>query len=104
MFIYKFTANNNVNSPPSFEAGGLPVGLPLSEDIPIGTKVFTLKGHDPENSNVTYGIQSTDKFTVDPSTGVITLSKPLDREVNLTHFIYNSPTKNHKNKITKKYQ
>ncbi|KAF7987447.1 hypothetical protein HCN44_003209 [Aphidius gifuensis] len=77
-------ANNNVNSPPSFEASGFPIGLPLSEDIPVGTRVFTLKGHDPENSNVKYGIQSTDKFTVDPSTGVITLSKPLDREINDT--------------------
>lgn len=70
-----------MNEPPIFDAGGYPLGLPLSEATAVGTQVFTLKGHDPEGSEVKYGIQSTDKFTVDPTTGIITLAKPLDREV-----------------------
>ncbi|XP_034936764.1 cadherin-87A [Chelonus insularis] len=76
------TANNNVNVPPEFVAGGIIEVLTLPESTPVGKEVFTLKGHDPENSEVKYGIQLTDKFTVDPKTGVITLAKPLDREEN----------------------
>ncbi|XP_063989387.1 cadherin-87A isoform X2 [Diachasmimorpha longicaudata] len=77
-------ASNNVNEPPIFEPGGFPLGLPLSEATEVGTKIATLKGHDPEGSPVKYGIQPTDKFTVDPVSGVITLAKPLDREENDT--------------------
>lgn len=72
---------NNVNEPPILEAGGYPTGLPLSESTKVGTEVFVLKGHDPEGSPVKYGIQLTDHFVVDPRTGVITLAKPLNREV-----------------------
>jgi len=74
-------AGNNVNEPPILEAGGYPTGLPLSESTKVGTEVFVLKGHDPEGSPVKYGIQLTDHFVVDPRTGVITLAKPLNREV-----------------------
>ncbi|XP_014205128.1 cadherin-87A [Copidosoma floridanum] len=73
-------AGNNVNEPPTFEAGGYPMGLTLSETTVVGTKVYTLKGHDPEGSPVKYGIQLTDKFVVDQRSGVVTLAKPLDRE------------------------
>jgi len=70
-----------VNEPPILEAGGYPTGLPLSESTKVGTEVFVLKGHDPEGSPVKYGIQLTDHFVVNPRTGVITLAKPLNREV-----------------------
>lgn len=82
-FICFFTGGNNVNEPPILESGGYPSGLPLSESTKVGSAVYTLRGHDPEGSPVKYGIQLTDKFTVDPETGVITLAKPLDREVRL---------------------
>lgn len=72
---------NNVNEPPILEPGGYPAGLPLSESTKVGTEVFVLKGHDPEGSPVKYGIQLTDHFVVNPRTGVITLAKPLNREV-----------------------
>ena len=78
--------SNNVNEPPIFDLGGYPLGLPLFEESSVGLEIFTLKGHDPEESPVKYGIQETDKFTVNPKTGVITLAKPLDREVNLIGF------------------
>lgn len=57
------------------------MGLTLYETTPVGSKVFTLKGHDPEGSPVKYGIQLTDKFVVDQKSGIMTLAKPLDREV-----------------------
>lgn len=53
----------------------------LKEDTPVGSIVYTLKGHDPENSTVRYGIQGTDVLTVDPLSGEVKLVKPLDREV-----------------------
>ncbi|KAK0157779.1 hypothetical protein PV328_011474 [Microctonus aethiopoides] len=77
-------ASNNVNQPPIFDGVGALLGLPLSEATAVGSEIFTLKGHDPEGSQVKYGIQSTDKFIVDSNTGVITLAKPLDREENET--------------------
>lgn len=80
-FFLIVPAGNNVNEPPILEAGGYPTGLPLSESTKVGTEVFVLKGHDPEGSPVKYGIQLTDHFVVNPRTGVITLAKPLNREV-----------------------
>lgn len=53
----------------------------LKEDTPVGSIVYTLKGHDPENSSVRYGILGTDVLTVDPISGEVKLVKPLDREV-----------------------
>ena len=79
---------NNVNEPPILEPGGYPAGLPLSESTKVGTEVFVLKGHDPEGSPVKYGIQLTDHFVVNPRTGVITLAKPLNREVSRTLFSF----------------
>ncbi|XP_015514773.1 cadherin-87A isoform X1 [Neodiprion pinetum] len=84
LLVSSFAVGSNVNEPPVLEAGGYPTGLPLSEATPVGSQVFVLKGHDPENSPVKYGIQLTDKFSVDPKTGIMTLAKPLDREENDT--------------------
>lgn len=80
-FLLIVPVGNNVNEPPILEAGGYPTGLPLSESTKVGTEVFVLKGHDPEGSPVKYGIQLTDHFVVNSRTGVITLAKPLNREV-----------------------
>ncbi|KAI5635157.1 cadherin domain-containing protein [Phthorimaea operculella] len=55
--------------------------LALSESTPVGTKVYTLEAQDPEGLPILYGLKFTDKFTVDPETGDVTLAKPLDREV-----------------------
>lgn len=58
----------------------------LKEDTPVGSIVYTLKGYDPENSSVVYGILGTDVLTVDPHSGEVKLVKPLDREVSETVF------------------
>lgn len=51
----------------------------LSEDTPVGTPVYHLKGVDPDNGQLRYSI-SGQYFSVDPLTGVVTLAKTLDRE------------------------
>ncbi|PZC71795.1 hypothetical protein B5X24_HaOG212432 [Helicoverpa armigera] len=55
--------------------------LALSESTPVGTMVYRLQGTDPEGLPLTYSLVGTDKFSVDPVTGDVTLKKPLDREV-----------------------
>ncbi|XP_073952760.1 cadherin 87A [Choristoneura fumiferana] len=58
--------------------------LPLSESTPVGDVVYTLKGADPSGRSVKYGLVGTDKFSVDPVSGAVTLVQPLDREINDT--------------------
>ncbi|XP_075975917.1 cadherin 87A isoform X2 [Anticarsia gemmatalis] len=55
--------------------------LALSESTPVGTIVYRLQGVDPEGLPVKYGLVGTDKFSVNPETGDVTLERPLDREV-----------------------
>ncbi|CAH2085946.1 unnamed protein product [Euphydryas editha] len=55
--------------------------LALSESIPVGNIVYTLQGQtDPEGLPIKYGLVGTDKFSVNPATGEVTLVLPLDRE------------------------
>ena len=46
----------------------------------MGSPVYTLQGEDPEGSRVRFGLQGTDKFEVDPNSGVVTVALPIDRE------------------------
>ncbi|KAJ8718783.1 hypothetical protein PYW07_016339 [Mythimna separata] len=55
--------------------------LALSESTPVGTVVYTLQGSDPEGLPIKYSLVGTDKFSVNPETGDVTLDRPLDREV-----------------------
>ncbi|CAK1578959.1 unnamed protein product [Parnassius mnemosyne] len=54
--------------------------LALSESTPVGEIVYTLQGSDPEGLPIKYGLVGTDKFSVNPDTGEVTLIQPLDRE------------------------
>ncbi|KAL0881320.1 hypothetical protein ABMA27_001201 [Loxostege sticticalis] len=54
--------------------------LALSESTPTGSVVYTLQGMDPEGLPIKYNLVGTDKFTVNPSSGDVTLNRPLDRE------------------------
>ncbi|XP_073209396.1 cadherin-related family member 1 isoform X2 [Lepidochelys kempii] len=58
--------------------------LSLSEDIPVGTHVYTLNGTDPEGDPVTYGMTyeagSRSYFAIDTNFGNVTLIEALDRE------------------------
>lgn len=45
----------------------------------MGSAVYTLRGRDPEGTDVSFTI-SGDHLSVDRDTGVVTLVKPLDRE------------------------
>ena len=55
--------------------------LVVSESMPVGTLVTTVKASDPEGSPVHFGIVGTDRFSVDKDTGEIRVAQPLDREV-----------------------
>ncbi|XP_063827722.1 cadherin-87A [Ostrinia nubilalis] len=54
--------------------------LALSETTPTGSVVYTLQGMDPDGLPIKYNLVGTDKFTVNLSTGEVTLNRPLDRE------------------------
>ncbi|RZF35066.1 hypothetical protein LSTR_LSTR009658 [Laodelphax striatellus] len=60
----------------------------MSEAAPVGSVLGRLDGMDPEGSPLHYQLSGTDHFQVDPATGVVTLVKPLDREVNDTLSFY----------------
>lgn len=67
------------NLPPSFTADmNLHV---VSESTPVGAAIYTLKGSDPEGGPVAFGLSGTDRLRVDPTSGVVTIVRPLDREV-----------------------
>ncbi|GIY08017.1 cadherin-87A [Caerostris extrusa] len=68
------------NSPPIF-LRNIDLAV-IKENTPIGSIFFNLLGSDPENSTVTYGLEGTDRFQVNSSTGVITVAAQIDREVN----------------------
>lgn len=55
--------------------------LVISENTPLGSVIFVLQGHDPENSTVHYNIQGTDALRVDRETGEVTVARTLDYEV-----------------------
>ncbi|XP_050727023.1 cadherin-87A-like [Eriocheir sinensis] len=70
------------NLPPSFTADmNLHV---VSESTPVGAAIYTLKGSDPEGGPVAFGLSGTDRLRVDPTSGVVTIVRPLDREKNDT--------------------
>ncbi|KAK3854952.1 hypothetical protein Pcinc_038614 [Petrolisthes cinctipes] len=51
----------------------------LREDTGVGTAVYTLKGHDPEGTDVSFTV-SGDYLSVNRESGVVTLVHTLDRE------------------------
>ncbi len=76
--ITAVTAVNGLNLPPFFTADMNQ--HTLTENTPVGSAIYTLQGKDPEGSRVKYGLQGTDQFAVDPNTGVVTVTRPIDRE------------------------
>ncbi|XP_064094597.1 protocadherin Fat 1-like [Macrobrachium nipponense] len=73
------TSSQQVNKPPEFLPGGDMNRFSLREDTPVGSSVYTLQGKDPEGTDVSFTV-SGDHLSVDRSSGVVTLVKPLDRE------------------------
>lgn len=63
----------------------------LSENIPVGQSVYKLEGVDSfgNDNDLLYGIEGTDHLIVNSNTGVVTIAKPLDHEVQfVTYCIY----------------
>ncbi|KAB7497169.1 Cadherin-87A [Armadillidium nasatum] len=66
------------NLPPEFISDLSP---PLvKENTPVGTPILTLAAKDHEGGRVRYGLQGSDSLQVDQNSGVVTITKPLDRE------------------------
>ncbi|KAG8178249.1 hypothetical protein JTE90_000350 [Oedothorax gibbosus] len=68
------------NSPPIF-LRNIDLAV-IKENTPVGSVFFNLLGSDPENSTITYGLEGTDRFVVNSTTGVISVAAPIDREIN----------------------
>lgn len=69
------------DSPPEFV--NIPAAYMASEDLAPGQRVATITTEDPDTiGTITYTIQNEEPtpFTLDSSTGVLTLKDPLDRE------------------------
>lgn len=79
IFVPFITASGNVNLPPIFTQDMN--NLALSENTPVGSKVYQLEGYDPEGGSVTFGLIGSQNFEVDAVTGDVKLIKQLDREV-----------------------
>ncbi|XP_076872540.1 protocadherin-23 [Brachyhypopomus gauderio] len=61
-----------------------------SEGLPVGSEILSLTAQDPDegrNGEVTFSLadETSGTFAVDPSTGVVRLTKPLDRETRSQH-------------------
>ncbi|XP_011302373.1 cadherin EGF LAG seven-pass G-type receptor 2 [Fopius arisanus] len=69
-----------VNRGPHFIHNGDMARLAVSEGTLPGAAVYKLQGEDPEGSKLHYSI-SGEYFTVNRETGVVTLRRALDREV-----------------------
>jgi hypothetical protein len=73
-------AVNDGNEKPSIT--GFPDKV-IDEHTPVGTEVGTVSGDDPENGTITYsfaGGNNGQAFSIDPSTGVITVARDIDFE------------------------
>lgn len=72
----------NDNSPKFLQDSYL---VEISEDAPVGSEIIQIEAKDKdleENGVVRYSIQAdTDQFSIHEETGVVTVKKPLDREV-----------------------
>lgn len=79
LFSVILCGNGETNLPPVFTQDM--DNLALSESTPVGTRVYSLQGKDPEDYPIKYGLAGTDRFSVVPETGDVMLIKPLDREV-----------------------
>lgn len=77
------------DSPPSFNE--MSTELSVSEDLPVGHVVTTVKATDPDTpTRITYSLSGEDseKFNLDPDTGVLSLTDLLDRESKSKHKLY----------------
>jgi cadherin EGF LAG seven-pass G-type receptor 1 len=89
-FVYVNVSDAN-NYAPVFE--NAPYSLSVFEDAPVGTTVLVVSATDSDvgqNAQITYGLGSDTEvaearepteFSINPQTGAITTTRPLDREL-----------------------
>ncbi|GMR47848.1 hypothetical protein PMAYCL1PPCAC_18043 [Pristionchus mayeri] len=80
---------DDVNSPPVFLPQ--PFSVHLAEDAPIGSSVVIVKAEDNdrgENARIEYSCEDCDRdFTINATTGQITVAAPLDRETRNSYLL-----------------
>ncbi|KAK7083295.1 hypothetical protein SK128_010006 [Halocaridina rubra] len=79
LLTFTLIRTQQLNRPPEFLPDGNMNRFTLREDAKVGSTVYTLKGRDPEGTDVSFTI-SGDHLSVDRNSGVVTLVRPLDRE------------------------
>ncbi|XP_015043174.2 cadherin-87A [Drosophila pseudoobscura] len=80
LMLLSSTMAQLLNHPPQFVPGtGDMSRFSLSENTPVGSPIYQLKGTDPEGGRLKYSI-SGPVFSVDRETGVVRLRQELDRE------------------------
>ncbi|KAF2367181.1 Cadherin [Trinorchestia longiramus] len=78
LLLLLLVAGSTANLPPQFTASmDLHV---VSEDVPVGTSIYTLTAADPEGGPVKFGLSGTPYVAVNPLSGVVTVTQQLDRE------------------------
>nr|XP_042894521.1 cadherin-87A [Parasteatoda tepidariorum] len=80
LVLFSYLGLSVANRPPIF-LRNIDLAV-IKENTPIGSVFFQLLGSDPENSTITYGLEGTDRFRVNSTTGIITVAEPIDREEN----------------------
>lgn len=80
------------NYSPVFENG--PYTAQVFEDAPVGTTVLVVQASDADvgqNAQITYTMSSSDQaqesFTINPQTGAVVTTKPLDRETTSSYLL-----------------
>ncbi|CAH1246630.1 CDHR1 [Branchiostoma lanceolatum] len=79
--ISSLVGTGEANQPPIFTQGMDYLQIP--EDTAVGSSVYTLSATDADSDPLTFGVTgqvSMRLFSVNPSTGVVILQTPLDRE------------------------
>ncbi|UYV64338.1 FAT4 [Cordylochernes scorpioides] len=71
--------------PPQFL--DIPYEVSVSEEAPVGTTVGTVSSRDPDRSGSTSYSLDSSLFSVDSTSGVVTLVGPLDRETESRHVL-----------------
>uniref|UniRef100_T1L1Z0 Cadherin domain-containing protein n=1 Tax=Tetranychus urticae TaxID=32264 RepID=T1L1Z0_TETUR len=69
---------SHANKPPTF-IKNLDLSV-VNENSPIGSVIGTLQAYDPENSSLSYGLEGTSLFSVNPVTGSVSVAQSIDRE------------------------
>lgn len=97
IYVYIDVLDTN-RFPPEFQTNP-PYSFDVKEDVDIGTSVFSVLAIDRdrgENARITYSLDPSSVFSIDPDTGVIQTRQKLDRETVSVYMLIATATDNGK--------